>query len=101
MSTLNNCYARNIKTVVNHGFQTTVSQAVSLFLGGRLHDEPVVYIFAWPVTEFYNGFNELGEDELRLANIFREKVREDLAMCVVEGRMAQRFFFALGSESSS
>ncbi|KAJ5402747.1 uncharacterized protein N7487_008643 [Penicillium crustosum] len=86
--------------MVNHGFQTTVSQAVRLFLSGRLHDEPVVYSFAWPVTGFYNGFNELCEDELPLANIFREKAREDLAMCVVEGRMAQRFFFALGPESS-
>ncbi|KAJ5260632.1 hypothetical protein N7524_008656 [Penicillium chrysogenum] len=44
----------------------------------------------WPVAEFYNGFNELCEDELRLANIFREKGREDLAMCVVEGRKAQK-----------
>jgi hypothetical protein len=51
------------------------------------------------VTEFYNGFNELGEDKLRLANIFREKVREDFAMCVVEGRMAQRLFFAHGKRS--
>ncbi|KAJ6149264.1 hypothetical protein N7471_000463 [Penicillium samsonianum] len=54
----------------------------------------------WPVAEFYNGFNKLAADELRLADIYREKGREDLAMCVVEGRKAQRFFFALGSESS-
>ncbi|KAJ5810763.1 hypothetical protein N7447_010279 [Penicillium robsamsonii] len=54
----------------------------------------------WPVAEFYNGFNELAADELRLAAIFREKGREDLAVCVVEGRKAQRFFFALGLESS-
>jgi hypothetical protein len=54
----------------------------------------------WPVAEFFNGFNELGADELRLATIFREKGREDLAMCVLEGRKVQRFFFALGPESS-
>jgi hypothetical protein len=54
----------------------------------------------WPVAEFYNGFNELAADELWLAAIFREKGREDLAVCVVEGRKAQRFFFALGLESS-
>ncbi|KAK1762608.1 hypothetical protein QBC33DRAFT_258357 [Phialemonium atrogriseum] len=27
----------------------------------------------WPVTEFYNGSNELAADELRLASIFRER----------------------------
>lgn len=54
----------------------------------------------WPVGEFYKGFNELAADELRLAAIFRERGREDLAICVVEGRRVQRFFFALGPESS-
>ncbi|CAG8000973.1 unnamed protein product [Penicillium salamii] len=54
----------------------------------------------WPVAEFYNGNNELSADELRLAAIFRERGREDLAICVVEGRKVQRFFFALGLESS-
>jgi aminoglycoside phosphotransferase (APT) family kinase protein len=54
----------------------------------------------WPVSEFHNGCNDLAADELRLAAIFREKGREDLATCVAEGRKAQRFFFALGPESS-
>ncbi|KAJ5356063.1 hypothetical protein N7517_010672 [Penicillium concentricum] len=54
----------------------------------------------WPVAEFYSGFNELTADELRLAAILRERGREDLAICVVKGRKAQRFFFALGLESS-
>ncbi|KAH6705750.1 hypothetical protein EV126DRAFT_412686 [Verticillium dahliae] len=54
----------------------------------------------WPVTEFYNGSNELTADELRLAAIFRERGRGDLANCVIEGRRIQRFFFALGPESS-
>ncbi|KAJ5135521.1 uncharacterized protein N7515_004799 [Penicillium bovifimosum] len=54
----------------------------------------------WPVAEFYNGSNELSADELQLAAIFREKGREDLAVCVVEGRKVQRFLFALGLESS-
>jgi hypothetical protein len=53
----------------------------------------------WPVIEFYNGSNDLAADELRLAAIFREKGREDLATCVIEGRKVQRFFFALGPES--
>ncbi|KAK7428389.1 hypothetical protein QQZ08_005146 [Neonectria magnoliae] len=54
----------------------------------------------WPVAEFYNGSNELAVDELRLAAIFRERGREDLANCVIKGRKVQRFFFALGPDSS-
>ena len=53
----------------------------------------------WPVAEFYDGSNELAEEEVRLASIFRERGRVDLAKCVVEGRKIQRFFFALGTES--
>lgn len=54
----------------------------------------------WPVAEFYSGSNALAADELRLAAIYHEKGREDLAVCVIEGRKAQRFLFALGPESS-
>jgi len=54
----------------------------------------------WPVTKFYNGSNELDANELRLADIFRERGREDLANCVIEGRKVQRFLFALGPDSS-
>lgn len=54
----------------------------------------------WLAAKFYTGSRELAADELQLAAIFREKGREDLAVCVVEGRKAQRLFFALGPESS-
>ncbi|KAJ5081649.1 hypothetical protein NUU61_009913 [Penicillium alfredii] len=54
----------------------------------------------WPLEKFYEGSNELGTDELRLASIFRGKGREDLAKYVVDGRKVQRFFFSLGTESS-
>jgi aminoglycoside phosphotransferase (APT) family kinase protein len=54
----------------------------------------------WPVDKFYKGSNKLEEDELRLAAIFRERGREDLARCVIEGRKVQRFFFVLGTSSS-
>lgn len=54
----------------------------------------------WPVSEFYDGSNELTAEELRLAAIFREKGHGDLADCVINGRKAQRFFFALGPEGS-
>ncbi|EEH09420.1 conserved hypothetical protein [Histoplasma capsulatum G186AR] len=54
----------------------------------------------WPVNEFYDGSNQLAADELRLAAIFQERGRADLANYVLKGRKVQRFFFALGPESS-
>lgn len=53
----------------------------------------------WPVAEFYDGSNELTDDELRFASIFRERGRDDLASYVTKGREVQRFFFALGTDS--
>ena len=54
----------------------------------------------WPLREFYDGSNEFTAHELQLAAIFREKGREDLANCVMDGRKVQRFFFGLGPASS-
>lgn len=54
----------------------------------------------WPVGEFYSGSNELDPAELRLADIFRERGRQDLASYVINGRKIQRFFFSLGPDSS-
>lgn len=54
----------------------------------------------WPVGKFYNGSNELAAEELRLADIFRERGREDLAHCVLGGRRVQRFFSELGVDGS-
>ncbi|KAK8087915.1 hypothetical protein PG997_002876 [Apiospora hydei] len=54
----------------------------------------------WPVGNFYEGLNDLAPEERRLAAILREKGREDLASHVVNGRKFQRFFFAIGPESS-
>ncbi|XXG99673.1 hypothetical protein Hte_006014 [Hypoxylon texense] len=53
----------------------------------------------WPVAEFYDGSNELSNDELRFASIFRERGRDDLTNYITEGRKVQRFFFALGPAS--
>lgn len=52
----------------------------------------------WPVGEFYDGLNELATEEVRLAEIFRERGRGDLSKCVIEGRRIQRLCFALGPE---
>jgi hypothetical protein len=54
----------------------------------------------WPVDKFYGGSNELAGEELRLAAIFQERGRDDLARYVVDGRKMQRFLFALGPDSS-
>ncbi|KAG6127208.1 hypothetical protein E4U12_006005 [Claviceps purpurea] len=51
----------------------------------------------WPVDAFYDGSNELAEEELLLARVFRERGREDLASCVLHGRKVQRLLFALHS----
>ncbi|KAI1772274.1 hypothetical protein F4818DRAFT_444501 [Hypoxylon cercidicola] len=53
----------------------------------------------WPVAAFYNGSNELTNDELRFADIFRERGRGDLARHIAEGRKVQRLFFAVGPDS--
>ncbi|KAI0911265.1 hypothetical protein F4823DRAFT_636585 [Ustulina deusta] len=53
----------------------------------------------WPVAKFYDGSNELASDELRFAEMWRERGRYDLAKYVAEGRKVQRFLFALGSAS--
>ncbi|KAJ5848179.1 hypothetical protein N7455_012136 [Penicillium solitum] len=85
---VNNCF--DIVGVIDWEWTQTVSKAEAFC-------SPCMM---WPVGEFYDGFNNLAADELRLAAIFRERGREDLAICVVEGRKVQRFFFALGPESS-
>lgn len=54
----------------------------------------------WPVGKFYDGSNDLATDEVRLAEIFRERGREDLSKYVVEGRKIQRLLFAVGPEGS-
>nr|XP_036576573.1 uncharacterized protein CTRU02_13566 [Colletotrichum truncatum]KAF6783330.1 hypothetical protein CTRU02_13566 [Colletotrichum truncatum] len=56
-------------------------------------------LMMWPVTKFYNSLNELSPDELRFAEIFRERGRQDLSDCILDGRKIQRFLFALGLET--
>ncbi|KAI5857336.1 hypothetical protein GGS23DRAFT_607908 [Durotheca rogersii] len=55
----------------------------------------------WPVAEFYDGSNELADEELLLARVFCERGREDLARCVLDGRKVQRLLFALGPGGAS
>lgn len=55
----------------------------------------------WPVAAFYDGSNELAEEELLLARVFCEGGCEDLARCVLDGRKVQRLLFALGPSGAS
>ncbi|KAI8628610.1 hypothetical protein F5Y19DRAFT_464980 [Xylariaceae sp. FL1651] len=55
----------------------------------------------WPVAAFYDGSNELADEELLLARVFCERGREDLARCVLDGRKVQRLLFALGPSGAS
>lgn len=54
----------------------------------------------WPVLKFYDGDNELDTDEIRFADMFRQRGRDDLALCVMQGRKVQRFQGLLGPEAS-
>ncbi|KAM3451332.1 hypothetical protein MY3296_005373 [Beauveria thailandica] len=49
-----------------------------------------------PVADFYHGKNGLGDDELYLARLFREKGQEELAHVVQSGRLQHRFAFCCG-----
>jgi hypothetical protein len=50
----------------------------------------------WLVGRFYERPNELSDEEVRFADIFCERGRDDLAQCVVHSRKVQRFSFAVG-----
>jgi hypothetical protein len=55
----------------------------------------------WPVAAFYDGSNELAQEELFLARVLRERGRDDLARCEPQGRKFQRLLFALGPGGAS
>lgn len=50
----------------------------------------------WPVGPFYDGDNQLSEDEIEFAKIFKDRGRDDLSEIVRFGRRWQRFLFFLG-----
>jgi hypothetical protein len=55
----------------------------------------------WPVDAFYDGSNALAEEELTLAQAFRDRGRGDLASYVLDGRRVQRLLFAFGPGGAS
>lgn len=50
----------------------------------------------WPVGDFYDGKNDISQDELAIAQIFRQHGREDTADIILGGHPWQRTFFFLG-----
>lgn len=50
----------------------------------------------WPVAKFYDGDNDLSDEEKLFATLFDERGRPDLGDAVRRGRRWQRFFFSLG-----
>ncbi|KAL2887601.1 udp-n-acetylmuramate--l-alanine ligase [Ceratocystis lukuohia] len=49
-----------------------------------------------PVADFYDGKNDLGDDEVVFARLFEEKGHKDLAQFVWNGRLQHRFTFCCG-----
>ncbi|KAH0290287.1 hypothetical protein M436DRAFT_74137 [Aureobasidium namibiae CBS 147.97] len=50
----------------------------------------------WPVLEYYDGSNELSQEEREFAQIFNTRGRQDMAQMILQGRKWQRFLFFLG-----
>lgn len=58
--------------------------------------EPKEFAFSspcmmWPVSEYFDGSDELSQDELEFAAIFEQKGRSDMAGYIRQGRKMQRF----------
>lgn len=54
----------------------------------------------WPDAEYYEGRNDLSEEEFRFARMFQHRGREDIANCILNGRRYQRFCSLLGIDAS-
>jgi aminoglycoside phosphotransferase (APT) family kinase protein len=51
----------------------------------------------WPVQKYYDGSNDLSQEEYEFAQMFRRRGREDMAQMILQGRAWQRFLFFLGT----
>ncbi|KAH0371702.1 hypothetical protein KCU65_g1846, partial [Aureobasidium melanogenum] len=47
----------------------------------------------WPVAKYYDGSNELSQEEHEFARMFQRRGREDMAQMILRGRTWQRFLF--------
>lgn len=50
----------------------------------------------WPVLDYYDGLNNLSQDETEFAQIFEFRGRKDISDIVLNGRRWQRFLFFVG-----
>ncbi|KAI9149442.1 kinase-like domain [Paramyrothecium foliicola] len=65
------------------------------------HTAPLAHAFNspigfLPVSDFYDGKNYLGEEEVIFARLLEERGHLDLARCVWDGRLQHRFTFCCG-----
>ncbi|KAH7010716.1 hypothetical protein B0J12DRAFT_751417 [Macrophomina phaseolina] len=76
----------SITAVIDWEWAYTTSQTLAF-------NSPIAIL---PVKTFYDGSNELGEDELVFIKLLEEAKRHDLAQIVREGRLHHRFMFCGG-----
>ncbi|KAJ5929505.1 hypothetical protein N7454_006455 [Penicillium verhagenii] len=50
----------------------------------------------WPVSDYYDGSNDLSADEIEFERLFEIRGRKDISKIVLNGRRWQRFLFFLG-----
>lgn len=50
----------------------------------------------WPVGDYYDGLNNLSEEETEFAHMFEIRGRKDISEIILNGRRWQRFLFFLG-----
>ncbi|KAI4726112.1 hypothetical protein E4T49_06137 [Aureobasidium sp. EXF-10728] len=51
----------------------------------------------WPVQKYYDGSNDLSQEEHEFAQMFQRRGREDMAQMILQGRAWQKFFFFLAT----
>lgn len=51
----------------------------------------------WPVQKYYDGSNDLSQEEYEFAQMFRRRGRKDMAQMILQGRAWQGFLFFLGT----
>ncbi|SPO06533.1 uncharacterized protein DNG_09223 [Cephalotrichum gorgonifer] len=78
----------NVTGIIDQEWAHTASAA-------HAFDSPIALL---PVSSFYNGVNDLGDDEVALAEIFEDKGREDLAALIRSGRLQHKFAFCCGHD---
>lgn len=75
-----------ITGIIDWEWAHTASSAIAF-------NSPIAFL---PVADFYDGKNDIGEDEITFVRILEGKGRADLAQFVLNGRLQHRFAFCCG-----